>query len=83
MKNSKFEVRDARNLSILTDFYELTMANGFFESGRKDTIGVFDAFFRRVPDGGSFAISCGLEPATMVIILFLNFKATQILSKLA
>ena len=63
MKNSKFEVRDARNLSILTDFYELTMANGFFESGRKDTIGVFDAFFRRVPDGGSFAISCGLEQA--------------------
>lgn len=63
MKNSKFEVRDARNLSILTDFYELTMANGFFESGNKDTIGVFDAFFRRVPDGGSFAISCGLEQA--------------------
>lgn len=63
MKNNKFEVRDARNLSILTDFYELTMANGFFESGRKDTIGVFDAFFRRVPDGGSFAISCGLEQA--------------------
>ncbi len=63
MKNSKFEVRDARNLSILTDFYELTMANGFFESGHKDTIGVFDAFFRRVPDGGSFAISCGLEQA--------------------
>lgn len=63
MKNSKFEVRDARNLSILTDFYELTMANGFFESGHKDTIGVFDAFFRKVPDGGSFAISCGLEQA--------------------
>ncbi len=63
MKNSDFSVKDPRNLSILTDFYELTMANGFFESGRKDTIGVFDLFFRRVPDSGGFAISAGLEQA--------------------
>ena len=42
MKNSIYSVQDPRNLSILTDFYELTMANGFFESGRKDDIGVFD-----------------------------------------
>lgn len=63
MKNSSFEVKDPRNLSILTDFYELTMANGFLESGNRDTVGVFDAFFRKVPDGGGFAISCGLEQA--------------------
>ena len=63
MKNSQFEVKDPRNLSILTDFYELTMANGFFESGNRDTIGVFDLFFRRVPDQGGFAINAGLEQA--------------------
>ncbi len=61
MQNSKFSVRDPRNLSILTDFYELTMANGFLLSNHKDTIGVFDLFFRKVPDKGGFAISCGLE----------------------
>jgi len=63
MKNSRFEIDDPRNLSILTDFYELTMANGFFESGRRDEIGVFDLFFRKVPDDGGFAISAGLEQA--------------------
>jgi len=63
MKNSNFEVKDPRNLSILTDFYELTMANGFFENGMKDTVAVFDVFFRRVPDNGGFAIAAGLETA--------------------
>ncbi|MBR5521164.1 MAG: nicotinate phosphoribosyltransferase [Oscillospiraceae bacterium] len=63
MKNSQYSIKDPRNISILTDFYELTMANGFFESGNKDTIGVFDLFFRRVPDSGGFAISAGLEQA--------------------
>ena len=43
MKEKKFA---ARNLSMLIDFYELTMANGYFQSGRKDTIAVFDMFFR-------------------------------------
>ncbi len=63
MKNSRFSVKDPRNLSILTDFYELTMANGFFRSGRKDDIGVFDLFFRKVPDDGGFAITAGLQQA--------------------
>ena len=63
MKNSKFEVKDPRNISMLTDFYELTMANGFFESDAKDAVGVFDIFFRKVPDDGGFAISAGLEQA--------------------
>ncbi len=52
---------DNRNLTLLTDFYELTMANGYFENGMGDTISYFDMFFRSVPDGGGFAIMCGLE----------------------
>ncbi|MDY3007053.1 nicotinate phosphoribosyltransferase [Anaerococcus porci] len=50
-----------RNLSMLSDFYEFTMAYGYFESGMKDTIAVFDAFFRKNPDDGGFAIFAGLE----------------------
>ena len=58
MKEKKFA---ARNLSMLIDFYELTMANGYFQSGRKDTVAVFDMFFRKIPDNGGFAIFAGLE----------------------
>lgn len=50
-----------RNLTMLTDFYELTMANGYFENGMGNTITYFDMFFRRVPDGGGFAVMCGLN----------------------
>ena len=50
-----------RNLSMLTDFYELTMSNGYFLENKKDTVGIFDLFFRRVPDDGGFAIMCGLS----------------------
>lgn len=49
------------NYTMLTDFYELTMANGYFELGKKDVIAYFDMFFRRVPDGGGFAVMAGLE----------------------
>ncbi|MBQ4047345.1 MAG: nicotinate phosphoribosyltransferase [Clostridia bacterium] len=49
------------NLSLLTDFYELTMANGFLHHGLKDKITYFDLFYRKVPDGGGFAIAAGLE----------------------
>ena len=45
------------NMTMLCDFYELTMGNGYFESGYKDHITYFDVFFRRVPDGGGFAIA--------------------------
>ena len=51
------------NLTMLTDYYEITMANGYFESGLKDDIAVFDLFFRTVPDGGGYAIMAGLEQA--------------------
>ena len=46
---------------MLCDFYELTMANGYFLKGFQDKITYFDIFFRRVPDGGGFAIAAGLE----------------------
>ena len=49
------------NLTMLCDFYELTMANGYFKKGYQDKITYFDVFFRRVPDGGGFAIAAGLE----------------------
>ena len=49
------------NLSMLFDFYEMTMANGYFRQGMQDSITYFDLFFRRVPDGGGFAIAAGLE----------------------
>lgn len=51
---------DKRNLTLLCDFYELTMANGYFLCGKKDTVAYFDVFFRDVPDGGGFAIAAGL-----------------------
>ena len=50
-----------RNLTMLTDFYELTMANGYFLNGKGDTITQFDMFFRTVPDNGGFAIMAGVE----------------------
>mgnify|MGYP004494590489 FL=1 len=46
---------------MLTDFYELTMANGYFENGFKDKVAYFDMFFRKVPDDGGFAIMAGLQ----------------------
>lgn len=52
---------DNFNYTMLCDFYELTMGNGYFLSGMKDKISYFDLFFRRIPDGGGFAIACGLE----------------------
>lgn len=50
-----------RNLTMLTDFYQLTMANGYLENGMADTIAYFDMFFRKVPDGGGYAIMAGVE----------------------
>jgi len=50
-----------RNLALLTDFYEFTMAHGYFKHGLKDKIAYFDMFFRSIPDNGGFAIMAGLE----------------------
>ena len=49
------------NYTMLCDFYELTMANGYFQTGLGEQICYFDVFFRNVPDGGGFAIAAGLE----------------------
>jgi len=50
-----------RNLTMLVDFYELTMSNGYLVSGMQDHVAVFDMFFRKIPDYGGFAIFAGLE----------------------
>ena len=59
---------------MLTDFYELTMANGYFETGLAEDIAYFDMFFRKVPDGGGFAIMAGLE---QTIDYLKNLKFTE------
>jgi len=50
-----------RNLTMLVDFYELTMANGFFENGRGNEIAYFDMFFRKIPDNAGYAVMAGVE----------------------
>lgn len=50
-----------KNLTMIMDLYELTMANGIFTSDMRDTVTYFDMFFRRVPDDGGYAIMAGLE----------------------
>ena len=49
------------NQSMLCDFYELTMSNGYLKNGFYKKITYFDVFYRTVPDGGGFAIAAGLE----------------------
>lgn len=63
-----------RNNTLLTDFYELTMANGYFELGKQNEIAYFDMFFRKVPDEGGFAIMAGLE---QLITYMMNLKFTE------
>lgn len=49
------------NLTMLMDFYELTMANGYFKNGIAEKTAYFDMFFRDIPDNGGFAIMAGVE----------------------
>ena len=49
------------NYTLMCDFYELTMANGYFVNGLKDQISYFDVFYRTTPDNGGFVIAAGLE----------------------
>lgn len=49
------------NYTLLCDFYELTMSNGYFKLGRGKEMTYFDVFFRTVPDGAGYAIFAGLE----------------------
>ena len=62
------------NLTMLTDFYELTMSGGYFETKRAGQTAYFDLFFRRVPDDGGFAIMAGLE---QVIEYLQDLKFTE------
>ena len=55
------------NLTMLCDFYELTMGNGYFKAGLQDRITYFDVFFRNVPDNGGFAVCAGLEQLVQYI----------------
>jgi len=59
--NNKDTINDVSRLSMLMDYYELTMGNGFLKNGLADNTAYFDAFFRKVPDGGGFAIAVGIE----------------------
>ena len=54
-------------LTMLCDYYELTMTNGYYACGMQNRITYFDIFFRSVPDGGGFAIAAGLEQAIRYI----------------
>ncbi len=65
---------DAINYTMLCDFYELTMGNGYFQTGMADQICYFDVFFRDVPDGGGFAIAAGLQ---QVVEYIQNLRFTQ------
>ena len=53
--------KDNANYTMLCDFYELTMANGYYECGMKDDIAYFDMFFRTIPDNGGYALMMGTE----------------------
>ena len=65
---------DNRNLSMLVDFYELTMGNGFLENGCGEKIAYFDMFYRKAPDDAAYAIAAGLE---QVIHYLKNLKFTE------
>ncbi|MGN0561378.1 MAG: nicotinate phosphoribosyltransferase [Candidatus Fimenecus sp.] len=62
------------DLSMMTELYEFTLADGYFSAGMQDTVACFDLFFRRVPDGGGFAVMAGLE---QVISYLKNLHFTE------
>lgn len=75
MENAKnFDVRNGRNLTMLVDFYEFTMNNGYFENNIGTKIAYFDMFFRSVPDGGGYCIMAGVQ---QVIEYLSNLKFTK------
>ncbi|WFR57375.1 nicotinate phosphoribosyltransferase [Anaerocolumna sp. AGMB13025] len=51
---------DKENLTLLTDFYELTMMQGYFKNDSNDTV-IFDVFYRTNPSGSGYAICAGLD----------------------
>lgn len=71
---SRLHSMNGRNLSMLTDYYELTMSRGYFENGLVDKIGYFDLYFRQVPEGGGYAVMAGVE---QMIEYLENLKFTE------
>ena len=71
---NKMDWIDKRNLTMLADFYEFTMANGYLENNMEDQIGYFDMFFRSIPDDGGFAIMAGVD---QLIQYLKNLKFTN------
>ena len=63
-----------RNLTLLTDFYELTMMQGYFKEREQNVNVIFDVFYRSNPDGNAFSICCGLE---QVIDLIKNIRFSE------
>ncbi len=74
VREGAFTAMTEKNLTMLTDFYEFTMAHGYFEKGIADRRAYFDMFFRRVPDGGGYAIMAGVE---QLIDYFQNLHFTE------
>ena len=68
---------EQRNLSMVMDFYDMTMSNGYFQAGDTDTTAVFDVFFRKNPDDAGFSIFGGLEQI-IDYITNLHFDAEDI-----
>ena len=66
-----------RNFTLLTDFYELTMMQGYLKSGKHQERVIFDMFYRKNPCGNGFAICCGLEQV-VEYIRNLNFSEEDI-----
>lgn len=69
-----FNIRNERNLTMLVDFYELTMANGYLDNNVGSQIAYFDMFFRRVPDGGGYCIMAGVQ---QLVEYMSNLKFTE------
>ena len=74
IKRKEISMDNKLNLTLLTDFYEFTMANGFFSEGIGNKTAYFDMFFRNIPSGGGFAIMAGVE---QLIDYFKNLKFTD------
>mgnify|MGYP000912430143 CR=1 FL=1 len=65
---------DHQKEALIADFYELTMASGYFEANKADDIAYFDLFFRTIPDGGGYAVACGQGDVVDYII---NLRFTE------
>lgn len=80
MREEKMQAKNwnlRTNMSMLTDFYEFTMSNGYLKQGMEDTLACFDLFFRNVPDSGGYAIMAGVEQM-IDYLLDLNFTAKDL-----